>query len=61
MNAKEMENQESIGKVLTKEELDALARTELNEDPNMVQRDVRALKQWIRKQPHLAKTAKQGE
>ncbi len=54
------DTEETVGKVFTEEELEELARTEMNEDPEMVRKDLKALKQWIKKQPHLAKTGKQG-
>ena len=49
------------GKVFSPSELADLARTELNEDPSMVKKDLKAIKEWIKKQPHLAKTAQQGK
>ena len=50
-----------IGKVFTKDELEDKLKNELKEDPKMVEKDIKALKQWIKKQPHLAKTGKQGK
>ncbi len=53
--------QKIIGKVFSEAELVELARKELNEDPARTPKDIKALKEWIKKQPHLAKTAKQGK
>ncbi len=52
--------QYGIGKVFLQAELELLARKELNEDPTRTPKDIKALQEWIKKQPHLAKTAKQG-
>ncbi len=52
--------QYEIGKVFLQAELELLARKELNEDPTRTPKDIKALQEWIKKQPHLAKTAKQG-
>ncbi len=54
------EDTERIGKIFTPEELALKLKNDLNEDPTMVKKDIKALKQWIKKQPHLAKTGKQG-
>ncbi len=51
---------ESIGKIFSPEELAVKLKTDLNEDPSMVKKDIKALQKWIKKQPHLAKTGKQG-
>lgn len=40
-------------------ELDEIARKELNEDPKRVEDDIKHMKEWIAKQPHLrARTGK---
>lgn len=39
-------------------ELDAIARQELNEDPNRIQEDLKHIRDWLTKQPHL--TARTG-
>ncbi len=54
-----MEEKE-VGRVFTQEELVEIARRELNEDPSRTPKDIKALKEWIKKQPHLAKTGRQG-
>ncbi len=48
------------GKVFSHEELVELAKTEINENPSMIKADMKAIKDWIKKQPHLAKTSRQG-
>ena len=49
------------GKVFSELDLIELARKEINEDPSMVKKDIKAIKEWMKKQPHLAKTAQQGK
>ena len=41
-----------IGK-LSDESLEKIAREELNEDPVRRDADLKAIKEWIKKQPHL--------
>ncbi len=41
-----------IGK-LSDESLEKIARDELNEDPVRRDADLKAIKEWIKKQPHL--------
>jgi len=47
--------------VIPETELAKIAKEQLNEDPKRVKADLKALRDWIAKQPHLAKTAKTGE
>ena len=46
--------------VLSKEELDKIAKDELNEDPERVENDMKAIREWIEKQPHLKNNARTG-
>jgi hypothetical protein len=39
-------------------DLDAIARQELNEDPNRIQEDLKHIRDWLTTQPHL--TARTG-
>ncbi len=56
-----MGQEKVIGKVYTDEELSKKAKEELNEDPKRIEKDMKAIREWIKKQPHLAKTSKQGQ
>lgn len=38
---------------LDEQKLQKLAKENLNEDPDRLQEDLQALKEWIKKQPHL--------
>ena len=38
---------------LSDRELEKLAREELNEDPSRRDADIKAIKDWLKKQPHL--------
>ena len=38
---------------LPKEKLNTIAKEKLNEDPDRLENDLKAIKDWIRKQPHL--------
>ncbi len=51
---------ETLGKLFSEDELTRMAKEELNEDPKRVDKDIKAIREWIKKQPHLAKSAKQG-
>ncbi len=42
----------NIGKI-SDDELDKRAKENLNEDPRNVKNDVKAIKEWMSKQPHL--------
>lgn len=46
--------------VLSDEEIAEKAREELNEDPDRVKSDIKAIREWIKKQPHLSKNARTG-
>ena len=52
---------EHVGKVLQKDEIDRLARENLNEIPERREDDVNAIKKWIEQQPHLKKYGKTGD
>ena len=39
--------------VISPADLEKIARTELNEDPSRRDADIKAIKDWIKKQPHL--------
>ena len=45
---------------LPDDELLTLSQKTLNEDPRTTPRDIKALKDWIKKQPHLDKYVRQG-
>eukprot|EP00095_Tigriopus_kingsejongensis_P010031 snap_masked-scaffold231_size243715-processed-gene-1.8 protein:Tk10031 transcript:snap_masked-scaffold231_size243715-processed-gene-1.8-mRNA-1 annotation:"hypothetical protein DAPPUDRAFT_200654" len=47
-----------IGKVFTPNELEQMAKGELGEDPKTRESDIKTVRSWLKKQPHLAKTAK---
>ncbi len=49
-----------VGKVLTEQELEAIAKERLNEDPQRRSADIRAIKDWLNKQPHLKENARKG-
>ncbi len=57
----DFEKWKTVGKRFSPEELREMARAELNEEPARREKDLKAIKEWIRKQPHLAKTAKQDD
>ena len=42
-------------------ELAKLAKNELNEDPARLKADIKHIKEWMKKQPHLAKSARIGK
>ena len=44
---------ESMVGTLPKEKLELIAKEKLNEDPSRLDSDLDAIKQWIKKQPHL--------
>ena len=46
--------------IRTPEELEKIAREELNEDPKRTASDVKAIQDWIKKQPHLHKNIRTG-
>ena len=49
-----------VGKVLTKAEIDKLAREYLHEFPEQREKDIQAIRQWILSQPHLGDKARSG-
>ncbi len=46
--------------VLSPERVAAIAKDNLNEDPARVKNDIKAIKEWIKKQPHLHKNVNTG-
>ena len=44
----------------SKEELEKYAREHLNEDPKRTESDIKAIKDWVKKQPHLNKNIRIG-
>ena len=48
------------GKVLSKAEIETIAKEKLNEDPKRRDADIRAIKEWMRKQPHLKENGRNG-
>ena len=42
--------------VLSPEEMSKVAKEEVNEDPERVEADINAIKEWLAKQPHLQGT-----
>ena len=51
----------SVGKVLTPSEIESLAIERLNEDPKRRNNDVKAIKDWMSKQPHLKENGRNGK
>ena len=45
----------------SKEDLEKYARENLNEDPKRTEKDIKAIKDWVKKQPHLNKNIRTGE
>jgi len=43
----------TVGKVYSKDELEKIGKEKLNEDPNRREADIRSIKDWMSKQPHL--------
>ena len=46
--------------VISDEELKKIAKDELGEDPKRVKNDIKAIQEWIKKQPHLNKNIRTG-
>jgi hypothetical protein len=44
---------EQLVGILRQEKLNQIAKEKLNEDPDRLQDDLQAIKDWIKKQPHL--------
>ena len=53
--------EEKVVGFLSDEEVAKIAREELNEDPKRVKDDIKAIKEWIKKQPHLHKSCRTGK
>lgn len=51
---------ESVGKVFTPKELHDLAKERLNEDNKRIENDIKAIKDWMSKQPHLKEHGRCG-
>ena len=49
------------GKIFAREELEAKAKEDLNEDPKRTEADLKHIRDWITKQPHLAGNVRDGE
>ena len=45
----------------SKEDLEKYAREHLKEDPKRTANDIKAIKEWIKKQPHLNKNVRTGK
>ena len=50
----------TVGKVYSKDELEKIAKEKLNEDPNRREADIRSIKDWMSKQPHLKDHGRKG-
>ena len=50
----------TAGKVYSKSELDKFSKEKLNEDPNRKEADIRSIKDWMSKQPHLKENGRKG-
>ena len=44
----------------SKNDLEKYAREHINEDPARLKKDVKAIQEWIKKQPHLNKNVRSG-
>lgn len=51
---------DTVGKIFSEAELEALAKERLNEDPKRRQADILAIKDWMSKQPHLKDHGRNG-
>ena len=51
----------TVGKTFSKDELETLAKEKLNEDPNRREADIRSIKDWMSKQPHLKDHGRKGK
>ena len=51
---------EHVGKKLETDEIQRLARENLNEVPERREEDINAIRKWIKQQPHLKKYGKTG-
>ena len=50
----------TVGKTFSKDELEKIAKEKLNEDPNRREADIRSIKDWMSKQPHLKDHGRKG-
>ena len=50
----------TVGKVYSEPELEAIAKEKLNEDSNRREADIRSIKDWMSKQPHLKENGRKG-
>ena len=49
------------GPIFTPQDLEEMAKKEINEDPQTRQSDIKTIKEWIKKQPHLDKYIRQDD
>ena len=50
----------TVGKVYSETELEAIAKERLNEDSKRREADIRSIKEWMSKQPHLKENGRKG-
>ena len=51
----------NVGKIYSSAELDTFAKEKLNEDPARRKNDIKAIKDWMSKQPHLKENCRNGK
>ena len=50
-----------MNSVYTKDQLEKIAIENLNEDPKRLEADIKSIKDWIKKQPHLKDNGRNGK
>ena len=56
-----VDGKNSVGKHFSDAELVTMAKEIINEDPRNRETDLKAIKEWIKKQPHLSKYIRQDD
>jgi hypothetical protein len=49
-----------VGQIFCESDLESFAKERLNEDPQRREADIRSIKDWISKQPHLKDNCRKG-
>jgi hypothetical protein len=52
--------EENVVGLLSEEEVAKIAKEQLNEDPKRTKEDIKAIQEWMKKQPHLSCIAYAG-